>query len=289
MNWDDLRLFLAVARAGSISAGARRLGLQHSTVSRRMHKLEEDLGVRLLEKTRDGCDPTLAGQNLLQAATRMEREAVAVEGGLAGLDQQLVGPLRVTAINNMATTVLMPMFRDFMARYPGVELHVMVSNEDASLAGREADVAIRLANAPTDTLVGKRVVTVASTIYASPDYRARLQADGGTPQWLGVACCGFHRSWTRAACEGQRHRFYSDDTLLTQAALCAGLGISILPCFLGDADPGLVRWCEPRPEWSLGLWILLHPDLRRTARVLAFRSHMVAAIEARRAIFEGHP
>ena len=78
-----------------------------------------------------------------------------------------------------------------------------------------------------------------------------------------------------------------DDTLLTQPALREGLGVSILPCFMGDADPGLARYSDPRPEWDLGLWILLHPDLRRTARVIAFRDYMIEAIQAQQDVFSG--
>ena len=287
MNWDDLRLFLAVARSGSIASGARQLELQHSTVSRRMRKLEADLGVRLFDKVPSGYELTAAGKNLMEAAGRMEQEVLLVDGVLSGKDLKPSGPLRVTAIDNMATTVLMPMFTGFSRQYPEVTLHLMVSNSDASLAQREADVAIRLTNTPPDTLIGKRVVTVSSAVYGSPEYIKRLLDDSGEPEWLGVECCSYHKAWTKQACGDQPHRFYVDDTLLTQAALRAGMGVSVLPCFMGDPDPALARYGEPRPEWDLGLWILLHPDLKRTARVLAFRDHMMKAIRAQSDLFAG--
>lgn len=287
MNWDDLRVFLAVARSGSISRGAKQLDLQHSTVSRRMRKLEQDLGARLFDKVPSGYALTPAGENLMQAAVRMEREVVVVDGTLLGSDLRPSGPLRVTAIDNMATTVLMPLLAGFSRAYPDVTLNLMVSNADVSLAQREADVAIRLTNTPPETLIGKRVATVSSAIYGSPSYLERLHGEGGDPEWLGVDCCGFHRTWTRQACGDQGHRFVVDDTLLTQAALREGLGVSILPCFMGDTDPGLARYSDPQPEWDLGLWILLHPDLRRTARVLAFRDYMTDAIQTRQDVFAG--
>lgn len=287
MNWDDLRLFLAVARSGSISGGAKRLDLQHSTVSRRMRKLEENLGARLFEKKRSGFELTVAGENLRTSASRMEAEALGIDGALSGKDVCLVGSLRVTAIDNMATTVLMPMFASFSRRYPQVTLHIMVSNSDASLSQRDADIAIRLTNAPTDTLIGKRVATVASTIYGEVDYLKELRASGGEPRWLGVECCSFHKAWTKQACSDEPHNFFVDDTLLTQAAIREGMGVSILPCFMGDADRALARYRDPDPEWNLGLWLLLHPDLKRTARVLAFRDHMVDAIEAQSDLFAG--
>jgi len=287
VNWDDLRLFLAVARSGSISGGARQLDLQHSTVSRRMRKLEQDLGVRLFDRIASGYALTAEGDALLQAAGCMEREVLLVDGALSGKDLQPSGALRVTAIDNMASTVLMPMFAGFNRTYPDVTLHVMVSNDDVSLAQREADVAIRLTNTPPDTLIGKRVVTVSSAVYGSRGYVEQLRETGREPDWLGVECCTFHRSWTKQECGDRSHRFCVDDTLLTRAALAEGLGVSILPCFMGDPDPALMRYAEPRPEWDLGLWILLHPDLKRTARVLAFRDYMTEAMQAQHELFGG--
>ena len=288
MNWDDLRLFLAVARTGSISGAARQLGVQHSTVSRRMRQLEEKLGARLIERKKSGYELTLAGEDVKESARRIEREVIGVDGALSGKDTSLVGPLRVTAINNMATSVFMPMFASFNREHPLVELHISVSNSDASLSQREADVAIRLSNSPTDTLIGTRVLTVASTIYASRSYLQQLHQQGGELKWIGVDCCDFHKTWTKQSCGDQAHNFVSDDTLLTLSAIREGVGVSILPCFMADTDPSLVRYCEPDPAYDLGLWVLLHPDLKRTARVLAFRDHMIRAINERRDLFEGN-
>ncbi len=287
MNWDDMKLFLAVARTGSITGGAKQLGVQHSTVSRRLRSLEEQLGARLLERKKSGYELTVAGENIKQSALRIEREMLGVNEALLGKDTNLVGPLRVTAINNMASSVLMPMFARFSEDNPRVDLHIVVSNMDASLAQREADIAIRLTNTPTETLIGKRLLTVASSIYGSHDYIKKIREQNAEPKWIGVNCCIFHKTWTKQYCSHQTHNFYSDDTLLTLAAIKENLGVSYLPCFLGDADPKLERYCEPDPQHDLGLWILLHPDLKRTARVLAFRDHMIRSIQQQQDLFEG--
>ena len=287
MNWDDLKLFLAVARTGSISGAAKQLGVQHSTVSRRIRSFEEKLGTRLLERKTGRYELTQAGENVKEASSRIEREVLGVDGALLGKDSQQVGPLKVAALNNMASTVFMPMFANFSKSKPQVELHIIVSNIDASLSQREADVAIRLTNTPTDTLIGKRIVTVASSIYGSRSYIDQLRKEGGEPKWIGVDCCGFHKSWTKQLDGARPHNFYSDDTQLTHSALREGLGVSILPCFMGDADPLLARYSDPDPALNLGLWILLHPDLKRTARVLAFRDHMEKEILEKRNLFEG--
>jgi molybdate transport repressor ModE-like protein len=287
MNWDDLKLFLAVARVGSISGGAKQLGVQHSTVSRRLRKLEEQLGTRLIERKRGGYELTSAGENVKQVAEQIESDVLGVDGTLCGRDSHLTGSLRVTAINNMASSILMPMFASFCKAFPGIDLHVVVSNSDASLSQREADIAIRLTNAPTDTLIGKKLVTVASTIYGSRAYLEQVRRDGGKPNWIGVECCGFHKAWTKDACGDQTYNFTSDDTLLTLSAIREGIGVSYLPCFMGDSDPSLARHSEPDPAHDLGLWILVHPDLKRTARVLAFRQHLTTSIGEKRALIEG--
>lgn len=287
MNWDDLKLFLAVARTGSISGGAKLLNIQHSTVSRRLRKLETKLGARLLERKNTGYELTAAGIQVKQAADRMESEVLHMDGVVLNKDSILSGSLKVSAINNMASTVLMPVFASFSRANPQIELSVSVSNLDISLSQREADIAIRLTNTPTDTLIGKRLVTVASTIYGSRDYLKQHNDKGGEPKWIGVECCMFHKSWTRHSCGEHTHNFISDDTLLTLSAIREGLGISYLPCFMGDVDPQLERYCNPDPSHNLGLWILIHPDLKRTARVLAFRNHMAQSINDQRALFEG--
>lgn len=287
MNWDDLRFFLAVARTGSISGAAKQLDVQHSTVSRRMRALEEKLGVRLIERKKSGYELTAEGENLKNTASRIENEVLEVDNALLGKDTKLQGTLRVSAINNMATSILMPMFASFSHRYPDVDLHVMVSNDDVSLSEREADVAIRLTNTPTDTLIGKQVTTVATTIYGSKNYIAQLRKQGNEPRWLGAECCGFHRSWTRKTCGDRSHNFSVDDTLLTQAALREDLGVAFLPCFMGDSDPALTRYSDPDPELNLGLWVLFHPDMKRTARVLVFRDHMAEYINTQSDLFEG--
>ncbi len=287
MNWDDMKYFLAVARAGSISGGAKHLRVQHSTVSRRLRSLEEKLGARLIERKKGGYELTAAGENIKQTAIRIEREILEVDGALLGKDALLRGPLRVSAIINMASSVLMPMFACFTKQNPEVELHVMVSNLNVSLALREADIAIRLTNSPTETLIGKRMVTVASTIYISREYMKKIRKQKIEPKWIGANCCQLHKTLTNQYSCNQPLSFYSDDTLLTLAAIREGVGISYLPCFLGDPDPLLERYCEPDLQHNLGLWILIHPDLKRTARITVFRDFMIHSIQKKRGLFEG--
>ncbi len=287
MDWDDARMFLAFAREGSFSAAAKRLGVQHSTISRRIHALEKDLSTPLLERSSTGYVLTLAGEQLTESATRMERELLSFEAASSGQSDIPSGELHVTAIANMASTVLMPLFAGFNAAYPNIDLRLEVTNNSVRLAERDADVALRQTNTPGETLIGTRLVTVASAVYGAADYCAAVAA-GRTPEkWVGVDCCDYHRTWTKQAWPQLDHSFCVDDTSLTVAALREGLGVGFLPCFLGDNEPSLIRFREPEKKHELGLWLLYHRDLKRTKRVTLFRQYMQREIEALRDVFDG--
>lgn len=287
MQWDDLRIFLAVARECSISGGANRLKVQHSTVSRRIRSLEAQLGTTLFERKKSGFELTGAGEELRNSAERIEREVVGLEGTLSNQDNIEAGELAVTAINNMASTILLPVFARFSLEQPETRLHIQVSNKYVSLAERQADIAIRLTNTPPETLVGTRLTTVASAVYGSSEYLHALAQGGGKPKWLGIECCAFHRSWTYAACPDHDHNFYVDDTLLTLAALKQNLGLAYLPCFMGDGEESLQRFRPPDAAHDLGLWLLYNVDLKQNKRVQLFRAHMLREIDNLRALFEG--
>ncbi len=258
MNWDDLKVILALSRCGTMSSAAKQLDVQHSTVSRRIKALEKQLGTNLVRRNKGTYELTNAGKQIKEAALNVEREITSVDGAFLNKEDPLQGTLRITTINSMASTILMPMFSDFSKAYPQIDLHIMVSNSTISLTNRGADIAIRLSNAPTETLIGKRIVTVSSTVYGSSDYLKNHNKDKDDLKWLGVTCCGFHKTWTKESCDAVTHQFNCDDALLTVAALREGLGVSYLPCFIGDTEPTLERYCEPEPEFDLGLWVLMN-------------------------------
>jgi molybdate transport repressor ModE-like protein len=287
MKWDDARIFLAIAREGSFSRAAKRLGVQHSTVSRRIRALEQKLGTSLVERKASGYILSEAGEELKQSACRIENELLSFEGAIGGQDDDVAGELRVTAIANMASTILMPYFARYSAAYPRDEIRVKVTNNSVRLSEREADVAIRQTNKPLETLIGTRLTTVASAVYGLRDYCAAVTSGQAAQKWIGVNCCDNHRTWTKQAWPQAEHEFYVDETSLTIAALKEGLGVGFLPCFLGDSARDLVRFHEPKKQHELGLWLLYHRDLRNTKRIALFREHMQRVIEQSAALFEG--
>lgn len=287
VNWDDMKVFLAVARTGSVSGAGKLLGVQHSTVSRRLNALEEKLGVHLVQRSTGGYRLTPAGEDFRNASERVESEVVSVENILLGQDKQLRGPIRVTVVNHIAHSLLMPMFARFSQEYPKIELQIQSSNAYISMPHRDADVALRVTNAPQETLIGKKIITFASAVYASREYLRHLNESGEQTKWIGTECCGFHRHWTEEVCPDKTHHFTIDDTGLAHMAIREGVGVSFLPCFIGDLDEALIRVPEYPSDYGLDLWMLFHTDLRYTARIAAFREFITAEIEAHRALLEG--
>lgn len=287
MNWDDLRIFLAVARIGSVSGAGKNLGVQHSTVSRRLQQLEASLGVRLLDRKRSGYELTPAGEDLRDAALRMEREVLEVDGALLGLDANLRGDLRVTTVGNMASSFLMPMLARFSSLYPEINLILTVSNADASLTEREADIAIRVTNSPPDTLIGKKIGKIASTVYGSRDYLERMRARHEAPNWIGANCCGYHSQWTRKLSGEASFSFCIDEPMIAHESVRQGIGLAVLFCHMGDRDTRLERFMEPPPEMDQDLWLLYHKDLKRSERVRVFREFVADEFTAIADLLEG--
>jgi DNA-binding transcriptional LysR family regulator len=288
MNWDDLRIFLSVARTGSVSGAGRQLGVQHSTVSRRLQQLEKSLGVRLLEKKRSGYELTPAGEDLRDAAHRMEKEVLGVDGVL-GQDTSLSGVLRVTTVGNIASSFLMPILARFSQLYPEVTLQLTVSNADVSLPEREADIAIRVTRSPPELLIGKKIGKIASTVYGSKPYLKRMRARNEPPTWIGVSCCDYHKRWTKKLSGEDAFSFCVDEPIITHETVRQGLGLAILPCHMGDRDPKLARYMDPPAEMDMDLWVLFHPDLKRTERVRVFREFISAEFEKMADLLEGRP
>ncbi|MBB3141051.1 LysR family transcriptional regulator [Halomonas organivorans] len=275
LGWDDLRVALAIAETGSLSGAARRLGVSHATVFRRLGTIERRLGVRLFERGRSGYVPTPAGEELAAAAGRVEAEVARAERRLAGRDLRLSGTLRVTTTDTLLMGLLSPILADFRQRHPAIELEIAVSNQLFNLSRRDADLALRPTRSPPEHLVGRRLGDIAQAVYVRRG-AATESAWVGPDRHLGDAAL---EAWMAARTPGAACRI---DTLLGMfSAVRDGLGRAVLPCYLADAEPALERLGAPIPELATGLWLLTHPDLRRVARVKAFMEHLAEALEAR--------
>lgn len=288
-NWDDLRLFLAVARAGSLSGAARALGVNHSTVFRRIAAFEAALGVRLFDRLPNGYVLTAAGEEMQAGALRVEAEIDALGRKVTGRDLRLSGTVRITTVDMLALWLLPRHLASFRRAYPGIEIELMVGNATLSLGRREADVALRVGNQPPETLVGRRVGRLVFAVYGSasgspPGVAAPLAEQ----PWIGFDA--EHAALARrfaAFLPAVRPVFRVNSVAAAIAATRAGLGLAPLPCGLADLEPDLVRIAALPESFTLDLWLLTHEDLRRTARIRAFLDFLAEALAGEASLLEG--
>ena len=274
IDWDDVRYFLAVARGGSVRAAAERLGVNHSTVLRRIAQLEERLGVHMFEKLPSGYRVTAAGEEVLEFAEQMEASSLLLETRVFGRDESVRGLLRVTLAPPLATHLLMPDFADFASLHPDIEMDILSSGELANLTNREADVAIRVVydrkTLPLN-LHGLKGPELFGGVYMSRDRLAAWRAGAPDPiRWIVIGIHGIP-DW---AGEGEVRTtgvpFRVTDAEAQIAAVRQGLGMTTLPCFVGDADPLLARAPGADLHMYGTLWLLTQGETRKTKRVRLF-------------------
>ncbi|GLK47174.1 transcriptional regulator [Brevundimonas intermedia] len=273
IDWDDVRYFLAVGRGGSVRAAAERLGVNHATVLRRIAQMEQRLGVQVFEKRPSGYRLTAAGEEVVEFAEQMEASSHRLEARVFGRDQSARGLLRITVPPFLAD-LLMPDLADFAQRHPDIEIEILSTGEVANLTNREADVAIRFVvdrkTLPLN-LHGLMGPQLAGGVYVSRDLLARWRVgatgpirpivinDRGVPDWASAG-----------EIKATGAPFRAPDAEVQLAAVRQGLGMTRLPCFVGDADPMLTRAPGVAPRLNGALWILTQGETRNTKRVRLF-------------------
>jgi DNA-binding transcriptional LysR family regulator len=293
LSWDDFRYVKAIAETRSLGGAAAALGLNHSTVFRRLAQVEQRLGSRLFERSRNGYSLTASGEEMVQLAGRMNDEIVAFERKVTGQDLRPSGELRITTSDTLLVHLLPDTLAGFRRTYPEIMLDVVLANQALNLSKRDADIALRATNRPPESLIGRRVATIAWAIYGSAAFATRgfdPLNDVRRHDWVGF---GDGLSGLRAAKWLEQHVdarrvVYKVNTVLGLAeAAGAGIGLTLLPCFIGAVSPGLARLSPPDPSLDASLWLLTHPDLRQTARVHAFMEYVAGDLSRRRKVIEG--
>lgn len=281
MDWNDLRHFLALARAGSIRAAGAALGVSHTTVARRVEALEAELGARLFDRHRDGYALTDAGRRMVAAAERVEDEVHALRRGVTGTDARLEGPVHVTCSDEYMAGHLLARLAPWCRANPGVDLTLSTDGRPYNLAKGEADLAVRVlgpAADPPGHLVGQRLAPLVCASYVARAHADRLHPPSPEARWLGYSDARTTAELVRTSRHPELPLWGAFNSLavMVQAAL-SGLGLALLPTYVGDAVAGLRLLDEPDARRLGEVWLLSHPDLRQTARVQSARAAIRAA------------
>jgi DNA-binding transcriptional LysR family regulator len=288
-DWEDLRFFLEAHRTGSLTQAARALGVEHTTVSRRIAALEASLGVRLFDRTPRGYEPTAAAQELRPLADRVEEQVLAIERR-ADPGRDLTGVVRIATSNQLATDFVVPALPAFRARHPGITIELSAENRDIKLSRREADLALRMGRMRERGLVTRKLADLAHAFYARRAGRAApaLDLDGDVFVGFDDSLAHLeHSRWLDRIAPARKTAFRANTIHCLHAAIRSGLGVGILPCFVGDADPSLVRLDAAEAPAPRELWLLVHGELRRSARIRAVLDCLVERADAMRPSFEG--
>jgi len=290
MGWDDYRYFLAIARAGSLTAAGRALGVSQPTVSRRLEAMEGRLKVRLFDKTERGYEMTPAAMDIYDTVERVGEELSDIERKVFGKDLKLTGSLRVTCTDVLLDGYLAPHVWQFVERHPGIEFDVICTRAQLNLSRREADLAIRFTGRPPETLLGRRLAKAAFGVYAAREETGRSfdRSNIEAWDWIGVHDEFYNRMLITGAFPEARIKHRVDSTAAMQSMARHGLGIAVLPCYMADRDPGLRRVLPKLLiEGTPDLWILHHPDVRSVSRVRLFAEFITEVITADLDLFEG--
>jgi DNA-binding transcriptional LysR family regulator len=273
LDWGDLRFFLELARSGSLSGAARRLGVDRNTVARRVTALETALGLTLFERGPLGWSRTASGEELASLASRVEENVLALARHADAADRDLSGTVRLTTATHLCSELLVPALPTLRQRHPRLLLEVAVDQRLFDLTRREADLALRLGRPREAGLVMRKLGELAYGLYAARGHPAvrRGRVDLAADPFVGfddsLASVPQERWLTRLAPD-RKLVFRCNSSLSLLAAARAGLGVALLPCFLAGRERELVRLDAPEPL-SHELWLLFHGDLGQTPRVRA--------------------
>jgi len=290
MNWDDLKFVLEIARSGGVTAAARRLGVNHATVSRRVASLEDRTGLRMFDRLPNGYSPTEAGLQAVSAAEQMEEAALGLDRQLDQRDVRPEGPVTITApLMFLASQPFLEMAKAVRHTYPNILLRTLAGIDLLNLHRREADIAIRATGEPDESLFGLKLTEIRVCTYAAPSYVASIGSDAKPEDmtWIGHIPPGEAGPETSPFYDDKTVALSANDKLVAACAAKAGFGAVNLPCYYGDLDPGLVRVPGLPMRNYNDFWILTHPDLARVARIRAVMRLFADTARRLRPMFDG--
>jgi DNA-binding transcriptional LysR family regulator len=286
MNWDDLRFLVVIGREGTLAAAARRLKVNQTTVARRLRALEDVLGTPLFERTDSRFRPTPVGARVLERAGRIEEDVAGLLRIAEANAQAVSGVVRITSVSAIVSDYLIPRLCGLCARHPGLAVELIASNDNLNVSRREADIAIRLARPATGDFLLRKLADCSFAVYGAARGDISVQPGDWVAYNEDLAYTPEMR-WLLPRLRGGRVRLRSNSLRGLAQAVAVGLGHGILPCFVADAYPSLVRLGEPEPGLTRELWLLMHPDARHQISVAATADWLVERFGADADAFRG--
>jgi len=269
LDWNDLRYILTLSRTGRIAGAARKLGVNETTVARRLARLERQLGVRLFEHNAGNLTPTEGGQIVISRAERIELDVESVKDSIGSAEKAEVGKVRVTAIPLVLNHILIPALPAFLQFHPKLQIELVADPRNLSVTNREADIALRLTRPESEyRVIARRVGTFEYAVYAASASHGPLPWITYDAIWSNLP----HVRWISEAIASDPKSetvITVNDSELALNAVRAGLGRSLLPCRIADSIPGLCRLSGAQPILCREMWLIVHPDLKHLARVRA--------------------
>jgi DNA-binding transcriptional LysR family regulator len=296
IDWSDLRFVLAVARTGSALRAAHALGVNQTTVMRRMAQLEEAVGSALFERKQSGYYPTQLGERIAAVAARIENEVNALESAIGAEQRTVSGSVRLTTSEALASHLIAPLLSAFRKEHPGVLIELLADDRRLDLARGDADVALRTGSRPNGAgIVARRLPDVAWSVYCSRSYADEYGAPASVATLDGHPIIGVDGALASRPAPLFLVRAAPNSTISARSnslanlvsALKVGLGIAILPCLIGDAEADLVRCLPPIGELDSEMWMIVREDVKSAPHVRAFADFLAAQIQRMRGPLAG--
>lgn len=284
--WDNYRLILALHRTGTLRGAADVLEVNHSTVSRRLSTLKQHVGGTVFERTAKGYNATPLGQELINAAQRMEQIAIESLRNSRALQSELTGVIKISVPPPIAQFLLMDEFKLFSQTYPDITLHINSSFHLADLDKSEADVIIRGSNHPPEHLVGHRIGVVNLNYYAQQDYFEKT--DPAHYQWIGKSAEEKNPQWIQdSPFPDAPLGIRADDIIMRYELAKAGYGLTRTACYMAEFKNSLIRIGNSEPVPYADLWLLTHPNLKSMPRIKVLMAFLLDVLSKKRSELAG--
>lgn len=286
MNWDDLRILVVLAREKTLAAAARRLGVDQTTVARRLRALEDSLGAVLFERDEGQWRLTAFGQCALERAERIEEDVAGIFRSAEAEAQNVSGVVRLTSVASLNSDYLVHRLPDLYARHPGIVIDLVDSDANLNIARREADVAIRLSRPESGDFIIRKLAVMGLAIYES----ARPEVVPDRSGWVAYDEELMHvpeMRWLEAHRGDEPIRLRNNSTRTLCGAVSGGIGRGILPAFVADMEPDLRRSGPGDIVLSRDLWLVIHREARETPRIAVVADWLIERFTADARLFQG--